>query len=82
MTFAWDANNLHPVTTPARRLADHLLGASLEQWVRERRERGDSWKRIATELHAATYGQVDIVAETLRLWFRNDQVHDVTEATL
>jgi hypothetical protein len=55
------------------RLAEHLLGEPLQPWVAARRDRGESWQRIAAELHEASGGVLDINRETLRIWFRPDQ---------
>jgi hypothetical protein len=55
-------------TTPAQKLARHLLGVPLEDWVGERRAQGESWRTIADELKMTTGGTVDVNRETLRLW--------------
>lgn len=58
--------------TPSQRLAELVLGESLEDFVRERRP-GSSWRRIAQALHEATNGDIDLAPETLRLWFPDKQ---------
>lgn len=55
--------------TSAHRLADLVLERPLSGWVAERRERGDSWRRIAIDLERDTDGQVTVTDETLRSWF-------------
>jgi len=52
------------------RLADHLLHGQLEAYVRERREAGKSWRRIALNLRDEV--GVDVAHETLRNWFGAD----------
>lgn len=59
-----------PTMTPTQRLAEALLGQSLDQWVGARRARGLSWKSIAADLAVTTDGAVDVNRETLRVWFR------------
>jgi hypothetical protein len=68
--------------TPARRLAEHLLAQPLEAWVEPRRERGDSWRRIADELTEVTNGRVEIVGETLRGWFVRPALDDEDEEAM
>jgi hypothetical protein len=53
--------------TPTQQLAELKLGGSLEQWVTDRRTRGDSWRTIARDLHAET--NIAVSDETLRQWF-------------
>lgn len=54
--------------TPTRRLARVLLGQPVEQWIRDRRTAGKSWRRIALELRDTTNGQIDVTHETVRAW--------------
>ena len=59
-------------TTPRtanQRLADVILGRSVDDFVTERREGGKSWRLIARDLYSVTDGQVDVTAETLRSWY-------------
>ena len=60
--------------TPTRRLADILLGRDLAEYVDERRstEPPTSWRRIARSVYEDTNGEIDVTAETLRLWFPDD----------
>lgn len=54
--------------TPTQALADHLLKQSVEQWVRERRSRGDSYRRIALDLRDATKGAIEVTERTIAVW--------------
>jgi hypothetical protein len=54
--------------SPTQRLASHLLGRPVLEWVAEQREAGWTWRKIAEDLKTATDGLVDITAEALRLW--------------
>lgn len=54
--------------TPAQHLADLLLDRPVEEWARERRARGLSWRRIALELRDVTGGKVDVAPATLIAW--------------
>lgn len=56
-----------PTTSLKHRLADALLGRPLEDYVRERRIAGDSWRRICLQLRDDI--DLDISDETLRAWF-------------
>lgn len=53
--------------TATQRLADVHLGRSLDEFVAERREAGDSWRTIAAALHTAT--DLTVSHETLRAWY-------------
>lgn len=57
--------------TTTQRLASLLLGQPVDQWVRDRREAGDSWRRIAMQLHEITDGQVSLTGEAIRLWVKD-----------
>lgn len=54
--------------TPTQRLADAILGRSVDEFVAERRTAGRSWRHVARDLFEATDGQIDISHETVRLW--------------
>lgn len=58
--------------TPTQRLAEVLLGESLEHFVRSRRAEGKPWRIIARDLWRATNGEVDVTYETLRTWFPDE----------
>ncbi len=51
------------------RLASLLLGQDLTEWVRTRREGGQSWLQISRELNETTEGQVTYSHEGLRMRF-------------
>ena len=53
--------------TTTQKLANHLLNGNLDAFVLERRERGDSWRRISNDLRDIT--GVDVTYETLRAWY-------------
>ena len=55
-------------TTPTQRLASHLLGQPVGDWIADRRDTGRSWRLIARDLHEQTGGAVDVTHETLRAW--------------
>lgn len=55
--------------TATRRLAEVVLGESLEEYVRSRRSAGRAWRLIARDLWEATDGEIDVTYETLRTWF-------------
>lgn len=57
-----------PEATPLQRLAEHLLGEPLEDFVRSRRP-DRPWRLIARDIYEATNGEVDVTHESLRLWF-------------
>lgn len=61
-----------PEPTPKQRLAEVLLGDSLEHFVRSRRDATPprSWRLIARDLYEAT--DVDLTHESLRLWFPDE----------
>jgi hypothetical protein len=54
--------------SPTRHLADVLVNG-VEKYVRDRRQAGLSWRRIALELRDSTDAKVDVTHETLRSWF-------------
>lgn len=63
--------NTAPQTqTPTQRLASHLLGFPVTDWIAARREAGRTWRVIARELHEQT--GIDITPETARLWGSRD----------
>ena len=47
-------------------LIEEKLGVTLSLWLAVRRDRGDSWQRIAHDVKTAT--GVDVSRESLRLW--------------
>lgn len=59
--------------SPTYRLAEVLLGEPLDQWVKQLRRDGASWRLIAMELWRATNHEVVVSFETLRTWFPDDQ---------
>lgn len=54
--------------TATQRLANHLLGRDVRDFISERRAEGRAWRYIARDLYDATDGQVDVTYETLRQW--------------
>jgi hypothetical protein len=65
--------------TPTIALAGALLGVALEEWVKPRREMGQSWDRVSRDLHRATTGQVQVSREFLRRHFGHIQREPETE---
>jgi hypothetical protein len=55
--------------TPTQQLAELILGASLEDFIRGRRNAGIAWRFIARDLYEATDHKVDVTYETLRAWY-------------
>lgn len=57
--------------SPTQRLADHILGRPLVEYVREKRETRPrwSWQLIADQLSEDTNGELVLSRETLRQWF-------------
>ena len=55
-------------STPTQRLASLILQHPVDEWITDRRDEGRSWRLIARDLLAATDGQIDVTAETLRGW--------------
>lgn len=55
--------------TPSQRLAEHLLGRPLVEYVAEKRNARPrwSWRMIAEQLSKDTGGQVQLSAEGLRV---------------
>lgn len=54
--------------TATQRLASHLLGRDVRDFIAEKRTEGRAWRYIARDLYDATDGQVDVTYETLRQW--------------
>jgi hypothetical protein len=54
--------------TATQKLASHLLGRPVNDWIAELREAGWTYRAIADQLAAATYGAVDVTPEAIRLW--------------
>jgi hypothetical protein len=57
-----------PDESPQQRLASHLLGRPVLDWVAEMREEGWTLRKIAADLNQLTHGAVDVTPETIRLW--------------
>lgn len=55
-------------TTATQRLASHLLGRDVRDFIAERRTEGRAWRFVARDLYEATDGLVDVTHETLRQW--------------
>jgi intein-encoded DNA endonuclease-like protein len=55
--------------TPYQRLIEERLGIDLASYVRNRREAGASWRRLAADINAE--GGVDLTSETVRRWYRH-----------
>jgi len=53
--------------TATRKLLDHLIEGGLEQFAREQRTAGKSWRQISMRINDR-FGE-DVHPETLRLWF-------------
>ncbi len=53
--------------TATQRLADHMLGGGLQEYVTSRRVKGASWRRISLDLRDDI--GVDVTHETLRSWY-------------
>lgn len=51
-----------------QRLADRILGQTVEHWVDQRRAEGRAWPKVARDLYEATDGEIDVTGETLRRW--------------
>lgn len=64
-----------PTTT--QRLVDVLLGGRLEEYVRERRQAGQSWRAIVRDLYDDT-GEY-LTYETVRRWFPDSDTPADTE---
>lgn len=60
--------------TPTARLADHILGEPVADFIRARRAEGRSWRMVERDLREATDGQIDVTYETLRTWFPDEHV--------
>lgn len=56
--------------TPTQRLAEHLLGRSLAEYIAEKRNARPrwSWQLIAEQLAEDTAGQVSVSHEAVRNW--------------
>lgn len=54
---------------PLRRLADHLVKGGLDDFVKERRATGRSWRLIERDLYLSTKGKASVSFETLRSWY-------------
>jgi intein-encoded DNA endonuclease-like protein len=58
--------------TATQRLADHMLGGKLREYVLSRRTKGDSWRRIALSLRDDI--GIDVTHETVRAWYLAEDV--------
>lgn len=58
--------------TPTARLAEHLLGEPVANFISSRRAEGHAWRIVARDLYEATGGQIDVTYETLRSWFPDE----------
>lgn len=58
--------------TPTSRLADHLVPGGLQEFVRSRRARAMSWRRIALELYDVTGHAIDVTDQALCRWFDDE----------
>jgi hypothetical protein len=54
--------------TPHQKLAGLLLAQPVDQWIRDRRAEGMSWRAVTKLLSDKTNGQIDITHETVRAW--------------
>jgi hypothetical protein len=68
------------MATDKQRLASALLGRPVVPWVRERRNAGLTWRRIARELFDATDGKIDVVPLTLVNWTSGPAEDDEDES--
>lgn len=59
--------------SPMVALAGELLGKSLEDWVKPRREMGQSWDRVSRDLQRVTDGRCRFSRESLRRHFGHIQ---------
>lgn len=59
--------------TAATRLASHILGEPLDQWLTARRDAGATWQQLADQLAEATRGSVSVSHETVRQWLMADE---------
>lgn len=57
-----------PRITATQRLASHLIGRDVRDFIAERRDEHRPWRFIARDLYEATDGQIDVTHETLRQW--------------
>lgn len=60
------------MTTPHQKMAGLLLGQPVDQWIRDKRAEGTTWRAITRLLRERTGGQIDITHETVRAWARED----------
>jgi hypothetical protein len=63
--------------TTSQRLAGHLLGRPLAEYVMEKRAQERprwSWQDIADQLADDTQGEINLSAESLRLWYSTEAV--------
>lgn len=49
-------------------MAGLLLGQPVDQWIRDRRAEGTTWRAITALLRERTGGQIDVTHETVRAW--------------
>ena len=58
--------------TATQKLASHLLGRDVREFIAERRAGGRAWRFVARDLYEATGGQIDVTYETVRGWAHGD----------
>lgn len=59
-----------PEMTATQKLADHMLGGNLADYVMTRRAKRVSWRRIALDLRDDL--GIDVTHETVRNWYFDD----------
>ena len=66
-----------------RKVADALftdrVGQPLNDWIADRRDRGDTWRAITRDLYDVTGGVIDVVPQTLINWSSESRKTDVKE---
>ncbi len=58
------------MTSAKQQLATVLLRRDVLAYIRDYRDDGVSWRRIADNLRSDTKGRVDVTGETIRAWAR------------
>jgi hypothetical protein len=56
------------MATPKADFASHILGRRVEDFIRDRRDAGRTWRQIVADLEEATGGVIRTVPETVRSW--------------
>jgi len=57
--------------TPMYRLARVLLGEDPREFIRVRKEKGETYRAIAREMWIQTHHEVDVSETTVMGWFNN-----------